>query len=147
MALARSSGGRSRAQGAVPPSWKSAHGRHSSDSVRGPLTPLSPPRAAAIPKAPLVQAALEVGEPDDAFEREADPIADEVMRMPEARPTERGAMPAPARLTGRVDAGRLPDLGHAPGEIIDTRGCAGAAPGTAGPRRTGAFGAGEASGG
>ncbi len=32
---------------------------------------------------PLIQAELTIGRPDDEYEREADRVADEVMRMPE----------------------------------------------------------------
>ena len=58
---------------------------------RGPrrtaTTPVPRPAAAArvgrLVTAPRVQAKLRIGAPDDAYEREADRVADRVMRMPE----------------------------------------------------------------
>ena len=37
--------------------------------------------------APMIQAKLKMGEPDDKYEKEADLVADEVMRMPDAMAT------------------------------------------------------------
>jgi hypothetical protein len=48
-----------------------------------PLNTLETSPARQVSQQPLVQAKLAVGEPDDEYEREADRVADTVMRMPE----------------------------------------------------------------
>ena len=46
-------------------------------------------------EAPWVQAKLEVGAPDDAYEREADAVAERIMRMPVSPPDGNGGVPEP----------------------------------------------------
>ena len=76
---------RSKPQGSVKPlpKRKSARGQHSADSKSGFAKLVFQPSAAALPTAPVIQTKLNVGEPNDKFEQEADRVADVVMRMPE----------------------------------------------------------------
>ena len=84
MAFALLSKSRTKIQGPVKPlpKRKSAREQHSADSRFGLKMPDFQPPTASLPMAPVFQAKLKVGEPNDEFEREADRVADEVMRMP-----------------------------------------------------------------
>jgi len=61
---------------------KAASGRR--DTTAAPANPLWSVLATHVP--PVVQAKLEVGAPDDEYERQADRVADQVMRMPAGGP-------------------------------------------------------------
>ena len=53
------------------------------EASRCPISPRTCPFGGACHSCPVtVQAKLKVGEPDDEYEREADRVADQVMRMP-----------------------------------------------------------------
>lgn len=69
--------------------------RATTTSGRAPMAPPSPacPQVRNILRGARVQPKLRVGAPDDPAEREADQIADRVMRMPEPSVHPR---PAPA---------------------------------------------------
>ncbi len=56
--------------------------------VRGGAAPFGPPRQ--LPAIPPLQAKLEVGAVDDPLEKEADRVADRVMRAPEGEPVSEG---------------------------------------------------------
>ena len=88
MAFVLLSRSRSKTQGSVKPALKrrSARGQHSTDLRFGFGKPVFQPSAAALPTAPVIQTKLKVGEPNDKLEQEADRVAGEVMRMPEALP-------------------------------------------------------------
>ena len=47
-----------------------------------PMSPRTCPFGGACHSCPMVQAKLRIGDPDDKYEREADQVADQVMRMP-----------------------------------------------------------------
>lgn len=76
----------SKAQGSVKsvPKRKSARGQHSADSKSGFAKLVFQPPATALPTVPVIQTKLNVGEPNDKFEQEADRVADMVMRVPES---------------------------------------------------------------
>ena len=86
MAFALVSRSRSKTQGSVKPApkQKSARAQHPADSRFGFAKPVFQPHTAALPTAPVIQAKLKIGEPDDKFEEEADRVADEVMRTPDS---------------------------------------------------------------
>lgn len=56
------------------------------DRTATDLTDVSQPRVLQTTGMPVAQAKLTIGKPDDAYEREADRVADQVMRMPNASP-------------------------------------------------------------
>ena len=70
------------------PKRKAVPGLHAVDMQPGFEKPVSLLHATSLPIAPLLQTKLTVGEPNDKFEKEADRVADEVMRMPEPRALE-----------------------------------------------------------
>ena len=62
------------------------------------------PPAGSLPAPPLpIQPKLEVGAPGDRYEREADRIADEVMRMPDPSPAVGPAPPAVRRMCAECE--------------------------------------------
>ena len=67
-----------RPQGSVKPvpKRKSARAQHPADSRFGFAKPVFQPPTAALPTAPVIQAKLKVGEPNDKFEQEADRVAE-----------------------------------------------------------------------
>ncbi|MCX6842240.1 MAG: DUF4157 domain-containing protein [candidate division WOR-3 bacterium] len=79
-------------------------------------TPRTCPFGGACHTCPTrVQAKLEVGQPDDAYEREADRVADEVMRMPD--PRERSVFSGQQSVTGRqrsAVSSQLPTMSRTP---------------------------------
>jgi hypothetical protein len=78
MAFALLSRSRSKTQGSVKPvpKQKSARAQHSADSRFGFAKPVFQPQTAVLPTAPVIQAKLKVGEPNDEFEQEADQVAE-----------------------------------------------------------------------
>ncbi len=64
---------------------------------------------------PLLQAKLSISSPEDGFEREADRIADTVVRMPEA-PTRRGPESASVKKTLRTK--QMPQGGHSVPAVV-----------------------------
>jgi hypothetical protein len=88
MALASLSRSSSKSQGAVKsaPTRKPVHGQHSADSRFGFTKPIFRAPTPELLMAPVIQTKLKVGEPNNKFEQEADRVADEVTKMPEALP-------------------------------------------------------------
>jgi outer membrane protein OmpA-like peptidoglycan-associated protein len=84
----------SKPQGSVKPvsKRKSARGQHSVDSLFGFAKPVVQPRATALPTAPVIQAKLKIGEPNDEFEQEADRVADVMTRKSAPRGTDDAEM-------------------------------------------------------
>jgi len=68
---------------------KSVSGRRAVDWQPGFENPAARLLTTALPSAPVVQAKLKIGEPNDKYEQEADRVADMVMRMPEPRASAR----------------------------------------------------------
>jgi hypothetical protein len=73
-----------------------ARGQRAIDSKPGFERSDTRPRAASRLLAPLIQAKLEIGEPSDKFEQEADRVAERIMRMAEPKPANESGRPEPS---------------------------------------------------
>src|SRR6266436_5563266 len=78
MAFALLSRSRSKPHGSVKPvpKQKSPRGQDPAKSGFGFAKPFFQPATTALPTAPVIQAKLKIGEPDDTFEQEADRVAE-----------------------------------------------------------------------
>ena len=78
MAFALLSRARSKTQDSVKPVPKrrSARRQHSTDSRSGFVKPVFQPYTVALPTVPVIQTKLQIGEPNDKLEQEADQVAE-----------------------------------------------------------------------
>src|SRR6187402_3782362 len=81
-------------------------------STRAPAAGPTParPEVRQILHAPRPQAKLTVGAPDDAFEKEADQVADQVMRMSEPGVQRMCSECEEEKLQAKAEPGRMPSV-------------------------------------
>ncbi len=109
------------------------HNGNSQIETACPLSPRTCPFGGACHTCPVhIQPKLKISQPDDEYEREADRVADAVMRMPDLKDEDKEKCPASGcapviqrRATGRETPEEIPPIVHealrSPGRPLESR--------------------------